>query len=244
MTALETYLQTGQGDYFADRTSLRQGLLKEVLVRAAGVSKPALPELDLVELTRRKIEPMICGLFPKVEQPILMEALSGSVIVVSHATIESIILNHTWDYSAWTLANLYLHSLGLPMLSEEAVAVLGMSEELRCYITSKYFVAQDPLADFLVHEVAHVFHNYKRERLGLPFTRSREWLLPVKFACREPFALSCEAYSRIRELKTNADRLNAIEGIEEDSVFYEVVDILRAAVAKRNGWKEILRHCS
>lgn len=244
MTALETYLQTGHGNYFADRTTLRQGLLKEILTRTAGVAKPSIPDIDLVELTRLKIEPMIRGLFPKAEQPILLEALSGSVILVSHANIESLLLKHSWDYSTWTLANLYLHSLGLPKLSEEAVAVLGMSEELRCYITPKYFVEQDPLADFLVHEVAHVFHNYKRERLGLPFTRSREWLLPVKFACREPFALACEAYSRLRELNTSADRISAIERIEEDSVFYEVVDLLRTAIAKRNGWKEILRQCS
>lgn len=244
MTALETYLQTGQGNYLSDNKPLRQGLVKEILIRTAGVPKPALPDIDLVELTRRKIEPMICGLFPKAEQPILLEALSGSLIVVSHATIESLVLNERWDGTAWSLANLYLNFLGVPMLSERAVAALGLSEELRCYITPEYFVEQDPLADFLVHEVAHVFHNYKRELLGLPFTRSREWLLPVKFASREPFALACEAYSRLRELKTTADRLNAIEHIEEDSVFFEVVDILRAAIAKRNGWKEILRQSS
>ena len=39
-------------------------------------------------------------------------------------------------------------------------------------------------------------------------------------------------------------RQNLVETIEEDSVFFELLDVLRAATRKRNGWKEILRHCS
>jgi len=34
-----------------------------------------------------------------------------------------------------------------------------------------------PLRDFVVHEAAHVLHNWKRGYAGLPHTRNREWLL-------------------------------------------------------------------
>jgi hypothetical protein len=63
-----------------------------------------------------------------------------------------------------------------------------------------YFQTEEPLADFIVHEVAHIFHNCKRKRIGLPFPRRREWLLEIDFAKRETFACACEAYSRLLEV--------------------------------------------
>jgi hypothetical protein len=51
-----------------------------------------------------------------------------------------------------------------------------------------YFRHEDPFADFVVHEIAHIFHNCKRRAAGLPETRMRDWLLDIDFRKRETFA--------------------------------------------------------
>ena len=102
-----------------------------------------------------------------------------------------------------------------------------------------------------MHEAAHVFHNCKRATLGLRIIRGREWLLDIDYVKRETFAYCCEAYSRIIELgeKPSHRRMLVSEiedagrppddRVDED----EYVDILREAVAARNGWKRILERC-
>jgi hypothetical protein len=77
--------------------------------------------------------------------------------------------------------------------------LLGLSQETTCFVTSRYLEGRDKFDDFIVHEAAHVFHNWKREYAGLSFTRTKEWLLPIEFRKRETFAYSCEVYSRIVE---------------------------------------------
>jgi len=59
-----------------------------------------------------------------------------------------------------------------------------------CYVSIDYLLDQnpEPLADYLVHEVAHVFHNCKRGAIGLERTRRREWLLDIDYRMRETFA--------------------------------------------------------
>ena len=104
----------------------------------------------------------------------------------------------------------------------------------------------------MLHEAAHVFHNCKRETLGLPSSRRREWLLEIEFRKRETFAYACEAYSRILELgvdQKHRQRLLAELALKplpgDDRVDgEEYLDILGEAVAARNGWKRILGRCS
>jgi hypothetical protein len=45
----------------------------------------------------------------------------------------------------------------------------------------KPYEEKDPYADFVVHEMAHIFHNCKRRTVGLKQTRKREWLLDIAF---------------------------------------------------------------
>jgi hypothetical protein len=106
----------------------------------------------------------------------------------------------------------------------------------------------DPFADFVVHEMAHIFHNCKRDTVGLPVTRRREWLLDIDYGKRETFAYSCEAYARIVErtrdlagreaLAREYGREVHISEVRVDRT--EVADILREAAPRRNGWKVIL----
>jgi hypothetical protein len=116
----------------------------------------------------------------------------------------------------------------------------------------EYFRTNHRFADFVVHEAAHVFHNCKRRRRGLPETRRREWLLELDFGKRETFAYACEAYSRIFELgdRTHA-RSKLYQELESGPKLGNVrvhapdyLEALPAAVAARNGWKYILHACA
>jgi hypothetical protein len=123
-----------------------------------------------VEFTRSKVEPMVRGLFPRVEQDVVLATLEKSVVYVTSETIELLLMNHNYDSTAWNLANLYLGCMGADLLGEEAPRIVGLSESTTCYVSPAYFAEVDPFADLVVHEAAHIFHNCKRHRIGLRAT--------------------------------------------------------------------------
>jgi hypothetical protein len=196
--------------------------------------------------------PMVQGLFPQNERTIILDILERSVVFITPSTIYTIIKKAPWLSTAWNLANIYLSSLGAKPLIDETPEIVGLSEGTTCYVSMRYFGNNNPCEDYVMHEAAHIFHNCKRDLIGLPAIRHREWLLDIDYAKRETFAYSCEAYSRILELGANrSERIQLlsehIEGpmppddrVDED----EYVDILREAVSARNGWKRILERCS
>lgn len=147
---------------------------------------------------------------------------------------------------------MYLLSVGAKLLGEKAARIVGLSEETTCYVSPEYFAEDDPFADFIVHEAAHIFHNCKRRTIGLSETRRKEWLLDIDFRQRETFAYSCEAYARlVARAKSPAERreLAAEYGsrrrISEERVDpAEVASIITEAASARNGWKVILARCA
>ncbi|MFO7821164.1 MAG: hypothetical protein R6V56_03780 [Lentisphaeria bacterium] len=227
-------------------------LVEAVKQRTVGAEMPeALQDLDVVELGRRKAEPMVRGLFPKAEQEQVLSLLDDCVVFLTPDNIESVIRDGSSPSSSWSIANLYLSSTGAAPLSKHAPAIVGMSEEQTCYVSPAYFTDDHPYADFVVHEMAHVFHNCKRRTAGLKKTRTKEWLLNINFSKREEFAYACEAYSRILERSKNpTDRRALAEqfkgfDVEDDQVNRnEVVEIVRAACQRRKGWKVILARCA
>jgi hypothetical protein len=233
--------------------ALMTALIAEVGRLAAGaVPSPLPPGLDLAAFTRGRVTPMVDGLFPGAERPLVLGLLERAVVVLTPDTIERVLTTAHWPHTAWQLANLYLGSLGRPGLHGRAAGIVGLSEETTCYIALTYFTERDPFADFLMHEAAHVFHNWKREYVGLPHTRTREWLLSIGFRRRETFAYACEAYSRILTLgTTRRDRARLVEEYavtalptDEQVEGAELVDILREAVGTRNGWGRIRARCA
>jgi len=263
---VERYLRTGEtdphhaawpGNGFMDRANrahedLRGGLVREVRRLAEGLSHEPLPQADTVALTRGKVEPMVRGLFPRVEQDEVLATLEKSVVFLTSANIEALLLEHGYDSSAWTLANLHLASLGADLLGEDAPRLVGLSEETTCYVSPDYFAEDDPFADFIVHEAAHIFHNCKRATVGLRETRTKEWLLDIGYRKRETFAYSCEAYARVLERATSPSERRALAAdygstvrISEERVDpAEVAGIVAEAAAARNGWKIILARCA
>lgn len=263
---VERYLRTGEtdphhaawpGNGFMERANrahddLRGALVREVRRLAEGLAHEPLPQADSVALTRGKVEPMVRGLFPRVEQDQVLATLQKSVVFLTSVNIEPLLLEHGYDRSAWTLANLYLASLGAELLSEDAPRIVGLSEETTCYVSPDYFVEDAPFADFIVHEAAHIFHNCKRATIGLRETRTKEWLLDIEYRKRETFAYSCEAYARVLDRAKSpserramaADYGSTVRISEERVEPAEVADIVAEAAAARNGWKVILARCA
>jgi hypothetical protein len=262
---IERYLHTGETDMIysawpggiaeAGRRAhedLRGALISEVQRRARGRSHDLVPKDVGVSFTRAKVEPMVRGLFSRAETEIVLATLEKSVVYVTSDSLESLLMDVDYDSTAWDLANMYLRSLCAELLGEDAMSIVGLSESTTCYVAPSYFTEEDPFADFIVHETAHVFHNCKRRTLGLRETRTREWLLDIEYRKRETFAYSCEAYSRVlaqarrpAERRSLALEYGAKVRISEERVDpVEVASIVAAAGEARNGWKVILARCA
>jgi len=203
-------------------------------------------------LTRSKVIRMVAGLFPAVEREAVLQLVERSVIFVTTDNIGQLLLDQRWDHTAWMLANLHLATLGAPLLSPDAPQIVGLSEETTCFVSQRYFSDPDPTSDFVVHEVAHIFHNCRRRSAGLPEKRRKEWLLDIAFHERETFAYACEFYSCFLQHSTDAAarRHLAAESFRSKSLSdqrvdaQEVADIVLAAARSSSGWKLILRRCS
>ena len=61
----------------------------------------------------------------------------------------------------------------------------------------------DPFADFIAHEAAHIFHNCKRATIGLSETRTKEWSLDIEYRKRETFVLVRSLLARFSVLIRN-----------------------------------------
>ena len=136
------------------RRDLESALIAEVRRRAESWRPPAaLRDLDVVAFTRNKIEPMVRGLFSRVEQDAVLSLLERSVVFLTPDNIEAVLHKEMrWPGSAWDIANLYLVGIDAELLSEDAPRLLGLSQETTCYVSPEYFEGEGPFADFVVHE--------------------------------------------------------------------------------------------
>ena len=264
---VDRYLRTGEHDVmsphwpganFLARAQYADAATRQALVAtlrrrtSTAVAPVALAGIDLPLFTRAKLAPMVHGLFAEQEQGAVLDVLEHSVVFLTPATIETVLLTTPWLGTAWDLANLYLLSCNAKPLSKDARQIVGQSAETTCFVAMDYFSAPSRFDDFVVHEAAHVFHNCKRRTPGLKASPKREWLLDVDYAKREIFAYACERYSRILELcSSTAARREALLEVAQgppppdDRVDpQEYIEILTEAIASRNGWKVILRRCS
>ncbi len=267
--AIERFLRCGEYDDLAAcwpggsalermiraKEILTVALLEEVRRRAGRADNSILLERTggyPAEIARAKLAPMVRGLFPRAEQKPVLDLLEKSVVFLTPDTIEGLVRGEGFLGTAWDLANIYLSGIGAAPLGEEMRGVVGLSVETNCYISMAYFGAQEELSDYVVHEAAHVFHNTKRQTIGLAETGRREWLLPIAYRKRETFAYACETYSRIMEIaKRPAARKALLETVRERAMPSderidpdEYLAILADAIIRRNGWKTILDRCS
>lgn len=267
--AIKHYVKTGDydsndrnwpGQNFVEAVTNADNAMREALIAAVlkrspkHAQAPTPPMCNLVELTRAKVMPMVNGLFPTVERGAVMKVLEVSVVFLTPENIESILRSSTWLHTTWNLANMYLLQRGAEPLSPKAPSIVGLSEETRCYLSLDYLKEKqdEPFADYLVHEAAHVFHNCRRCTVGMNETRTRHALLNIHYEKRETFAYACEAYSRILEVgNSKKNRQAALARYAAGPMPREIgvsrleyLDVLAHAVRARNGWKHILRACA
>jgi len=113
---IERYLRTGDTDPLCRawpggvvdagrhaHADIRGALVREVRRLAAGLSHEPVPDGVGVDFTRSKVEPMVRGLFPRAEQDTVLAVLEKSVVYVTSATIESILMEHDYDCKRHTL---------------------------------------------------------------------------------------------------------------------------------------------
>src|SRR5208283_2003605 len=149
--AVQLYLRTGEydpkflawsGNVIERETKamadMLQTLVAEVKKLSGRIHVPSFPA-DLVAFTRKKVEPMVRGLFRRDEQETVLAVLEKSLVFLTPANIEQVLLGCTWPHSAWDLANLYLGSIGAPLLGPDAPKIVGLSEETTCYVSLAYF---------------------------------------------------------------------------------------------------------
>jgi len=198
---------------------------------------------------RAKLAPMVAGFFPASERDTALRLLADALFFVSSENIETLVLVTPWLHTAWTAANLYLGSLGAPGLDGQEARVVGRSIDQTCYVFPSYFDEENPFADVVVHEAAHLLHNCKRQRAGLLHSQTREWLLTIDYAKRETFTHVCGACSRIidqafrpaeRARRCTPHAANHVPACDEIDP-EELVSILRESVGARNGWQRIRR---
>src|SRR5215470_2628960 len=71
---------------------LRRALISEVETRTAGVSVPeALIGLDCKAFGRKKVAPMVRGLFPIIEQQAVLDMLARSLVFLTPNSIETVL---------------------------------------------------------------------------------------------------------------------------------------------------------
>ena len=66
---------------------------------------------------------MVNGLFPEDERANVLDMLEKSVVFLTAENIADVLRRESYARSAWTLANLYLGSIGAELLSETAVSL-------------------------------------------------------------------------------------------------------------------------
>ena len=174
---------------------MRDALVAEVRRLEAGQSSPSLPAgFDSTTFARRKVTPMVTGLFPAKEREIILALLEKSLVFLTHDNIEEVLREEPYLSSARDLANLYLGSIGSRCLDGKPSYIVGLSQEATCYVSTDYFEEKDPFADFVVHEAAHVFHNWKREAVAVRITRKDRAAALAKLDAGEALAASgCQA---------------------------------------------------
>jgi hypothetical protein len=259
---IERFLSTGSYESDWSLSSLSGGdarepyrlaLVAAVQRRAAASRLPEVPDDTILQaLVHERLSPLVRGLFPGNEQEAVQRFVERSVVFVTPANVEVLLQKCMWLHTAWSIANLYLGSLGAELLGPAAPRILGLSSDLICYVSIEYLsYSRSRFADFIVHEATHALHDCKRGRIGLRETRTRERLVKLEFRLRETFAHGCEAYSRIAALGRDAKERAALvdEYVEDDLPGFDEVDTavlvpaLREAAAARNGLKRILVHC-
>ncbi len=231
--------------------AMREALIAQVAPMAVACPAPKL-SFDLELEARRRIAPMVQGLFVEAEQAPVLDAISSGFVLISSETIISLLHQEPDLKTAWRFAKMFRKSVGGPDTDDEDVEPVGLNQGLDSYVLADGIKHGSVFMDVIVHEAAHAFHNCKRTRLGLVATRKREWLLEIGFGMRETFAYACEAYScivaksaTVRDRRAQLEQLKRAPPPPDERVDHaQYLAIMAYAIEGRNGWRRILAACA
>lgn len=181
----------------------------------------------------------------------MLAAVATRVLFLTADRIEQAIRTAWFDSNAWSIANTYLVSVGAKPLAASHGGILGLSTDQACYVTAQYLQLPCEHDDYVVHEVAHSFHDCHCTALGLQRTERRKYPLDIHFAHHETFAYACEFYACIARAEPGREgrlaRLDALArtwtGNGQHVEPALVTDILRQAICARDGWRVIRVRC-
>ena len=83
-------------------------------------------------------------------------------------------------------------------------------------------------ANFVVHEVAHIFHNCKRCKAGLRETRWKEWLLDIEYR-KLAFESGITNFRRVPALDTNPAFIQGLARLVQHALEGPEVNLDQAA---------------
>ncbi len=238
----------------AQAVALRDALLERVRDLEVGRAPILVPgDRTSRQYLESKLAPMVTGIFEPEDQSVVLETLVDSITFLTRGNVHRVLEESGWPRTSWDVARIWLDSIGAEPLSPGADGLLGLSENLRCYVSLRYFedLERDPFADYVVHEAAHLLHNNKRRYLGLPERGRSQWLLDVDFQKRELFAYACEFWARVStSAQVRRDRVALIDELEPRLVNFqsefdpeEMREVLGKAARARNAWRSIARAC-
>lgn len=200
--------------------------LRGALVRAVKrLNHAPVCESDLVSLTRAKLRADGAHIVSSRRAGRGAGNEEQSVVFVTSASIDALLLKRDFEHSAWTIANLYLASLGAELLGEDAIPSPALlSTRLRAFFTTG---SAPPSA------------SLRRERRSGCPTSSIASGRPLRTRAKPIRAYS--SAGRVAERDARRRRTyGRVVRISEERVDAAVAGVVREAAAARNGWKVTL----
>ena len=260
--SVERFLASGEHDprfrswegSAAERRQRGDAQLRRILQRIVGWRAqhaplpPQDPPDDATAQVRARVTPMLRGMFCADEADLLVAALPQHVTVVTVAGFPDLAARLPLAL-LWRLANLLLDDMGAPPLADDLPQLEGFCEDGRAWVLPRAFDQDSTrdgvpvVSDTIVHEVAHLLHEVRRDQVGLAPGRRR--ILSIAPAGRETFAWTCEIWACIaRQPDAAVDRVTAL--LSQAHLVDPRVDhtrlhatLLRAAAEPQRAWAHI-----
>jgi hypothetical protein len=196
---------------------------------------------------KEMITPLVESLFEKQYQKTIMKHLINSVVVLHKDNVYEELKGH-FEGDIIPIISIYLSSFSteeLPKIFD--VNIVGKSIGTKCYVSYKYYENNQSIEDFIIHEIAHFFHNSKYECIGIKEIED-QFLLDIEYYKREIFAYSIEFYSKIKYLiqkgQNEKELLHEFEKLDIPNEESKIIKILvKEALKKRDGWQYIYQEC-
>ncbi len=198
------------------------------------------------DVIRQRIEPMVCGLVQAEWRDVALREITARTFILNlpgtRKAIEAEL--STCDMgSAWRVLWVLFEDHGLKP-DDIDVGCDGLAGDY-AHVRGSAYQTDDPYADVVVHEAAHMLHYLKASHYGFHVRLGQERFVDIEFQHRELFADACEAYSRVVLHAARKSRIAFAEKMLHEAFSFprteinEVAPLVLSAARARNGWRII-----